>query len=82
MWLMTLPSDTILISVTVQSLASDYITVSGIIIAITSSTVFEDDVSSGDVVKVKAFSADDGLLITHEIELWFAPTMTMMIRSS
>ena len=62
--------DTTVITGTVESLTSDAIVVSGIVIAITSETEIDDEIAVGDTVKVHAFTADDGTLTAHEIELF------------
>lgn len=54
----------------VESLTSDTLVISGIQIAFTQSTEFEDSIAVGDTVKVHAYTAGDGALTAREVELY------------
>jgi acyl-CoA hydrolase len=55
---------------TVTSITTDTLVVSDTVIAITPDTIFEDEIAVGDMVKVKAFYADDGTLTAAKVALF------------
>ena len=54
----------------VTAITTDTLTLSDTVIAITPETIFEDEIAVGDMVKVKAFYADDGTLTAYKVELY------------